>query len=106
MSYRGNHHGGVGWKSGNRVNVDQIERVEFTTLPRLPAILTDVQAGWLLGFPVEAIGILVREGLLVALGSAGPDDAKRFAAAHIEKLTADRDWLDRATDAIYQARRK
>ena len=28
----------------------QMERQEFANLPRLPAILTDVQTGWRLGF--------------------------------------------------------
>jgi len=84
----------------------ETERQDFVCLPRLPAILTPVQAGWLLGFTDEAIGILVRDGLLVALGGAKPDDSKRFSSAYILQLSLNREWLDAATNAVYQSRAK
>ena len=82
----------------------ETERQDFVCLPRLPAILTDFQTGWLLGFPAEAVGVLVRCGLLVALGGAGPNDAKRFSRAYILNVAQNREWLDAATNAIYQSR--
>ncbi len=82
------------------------ERLEFQNLPRLPAILTDVQTSWRLNCTAEAIGILVREKHLDALGGAGPDDCKRFAAVYIENLAQNRQWLDKATDIFYQSRTK
>jgi hypothetical protein len=84
----------------------EVERQEFLNLPRLPAIITDVQTGWLLGFTAEAVGILVRDEFLKPLGGAGPDDSKRFSSAYIGQLSRDRDWLDEATDAIYASRAK
>lgn len=84
----------------------ELERLEFLNLPRLPAILTDVQTGWLLGFTTEGVGILAREKLLKPLGGAGPDDSKRFASAYIGQLSRDRGWLDEATDTIYKSRNK
>ena len=72
----------------------------------LPAIITDVQTGWLLGFTGEAVGILVREEILKPLGGASTDDSKRFSSAYIGQLSRDRDWLDEATDAIYKSRTK
>ena len=84
----------------------ELERQEFENLPRLPAILTDVQTGWRLNCTAEGIGILVREKHLEALGGAGPDDCKRFAAAYVEQLAQNRQWLDKATDILYQSRNK
>lgn len=106
MKYRNDTWGGPG-QSGGDVgrNGWEAERDEFVRLPRLPAILTDVQAGWLLGFTTEAVGVLVGNGLLQPLGQAGKDDSKRFPRVYIERLAGDRDWLDQATNAIYQSRK-
>jgi hypothetical protein len=84
----------------------ELERQEFENLPRLPAILTDVQAGWRFNCTPEGIGILVREKHLDALGGAAPDDCKRFAAVYIEHVSQNRQWLDKATDILYQSRNK
>jgi len=83
-----------------------LERQEFDNLPRLPAILTDLQTSWRLNCTTEGVGILVREKHLDPLGGAGPDDCKRFATAYIEQLSQNRQWLDKATDILYQSRTK
>jgi len=88
----------------NSTDSFETERQDFVCLPRLPAILTDFQTGWLLGFTDEGVGVLVRGGLLVALGGAGPNDAKRFSRAYILNVAQNREWLDAATNAIYQSR--
>ena len=84
----------------------ETERQEFACLPRLPAILTDVQTGWRLNCSTESVGILVREEMLIPLGGAEAGDAKRFAAVHIEQLAQNREWLDKASDVIYKSRGK
>jgi hypothetical protein len=106
MSFRGNFPGEYFQRSNQAVGTEEMERLEFTTLPRLPAILTDAQTGWLLGFTTEGVGTLVREKRLKPLGEAGPDDAKRFATAYILNLATDRQWLDDATNTIYKSRNK
>ena len=81
----------------------ELERQEFLNLPRLPAIITDVQTGWILGFTGEAIGILVREKILMPLGGAGREDSKRFSSAYVGQLSRNREWFDQATDTVYAA---
>lgn len=104
MSFRGNYPGDYFQRSTPLVGTAEIERYEFTTLLRLPATLTDVKTGWLLGIATEGIGILVREKLLKPLGEAGPNDAKRFATSYILNLATDRQWLDEATNTLYKER--
>jgi hypothetical protein len=92
--------------SKSRGNIWETERTEFASLARLPAILSDVEVGWLLRCTADSIGILVREEMLTPLGGAGPDDTKRFATVYVQTLAQNREWLDAATDVIYQSRGK
>lgn len=86
-------------------NCGEGEREEFLRLERLPAILYDFEAAWLLGFGPEDIGVLVANGLLSPLGRPGKADSKRFAREHLLALREDFHWLDKASAAIYNSRR-
>jgi hypothetical protein len=81
------------------------EREEFLRLERLPAILYDFEAGWILGFTAEEVGCLVAKDLLRPLGRPGKSDSKRFAREAVVRLKVDVDWLDKASRAIYSSRR-
>jgi hypothetical protein len=86
----------------NIILPDLDEKTQFLSLIRLPAILNDEQAGWVLGFTSEDMGRLVSLGYLKALGGAGVADRKRFSAQVILGLRQDLKWLARATDTLYR----
>ncbi|MDB6124299.1 MAG: hypothetical protein JWQ71_3292 [Pedosphaera sp.] len=77
------------------------DMVDFLNLKRLPARLTTTQTALLLGFQEHDIPVIVRVNLLKPLGNPVPNATKYFAASEIEKLAADRTWLNRATKEMY-----
>ena len=69
---------------------------------RLPARLTEVESGKLLGIHPDGIDHLVDIGLLDALGGAPRGVQRMFAAVYIEALGRDLKWLAKATIKIRQ----
>lgn len=67
---------------------------------RFPARLNAEQTAQILGFQPHHIPILIKAGLLDPLGGGPRNSVKFFAAVEIRALGRDRDWLDRATEAI------
>ena len=76
------------------------DQVSFLKLEILPARVNAVEAGWLLGFPTHHIPPLTSSGLLRALGRPSHNSVRYFSTAEIIKLSKDRDWLAKATDAV------
>lgn len=75
------------------------DKVLFTW-QRLPGRLDAKQAAELLGFLPYELSVVVRNGLLRPLGKPAPNGHKFFCSAEIQKLSQDRDWLDKATRAV------
>lgn len=69
---------------------------------RLPARLNPHQTARLLGFALHDIHILIKSRLLKPLGNGESSFGCWFSSAEIEVLAKDRDWLNRATDAVNQ----
>jgi hypothetical protein len=78
------------------------EKWRLLSLRILPARLYSEEAGWLLGFNADEIGLLVHHRLLKPLGNPAPNGKKLFATVEIQSLAQDLDWLDRATRTIIQ----
>lgn len=72
-----------------------------TRLTEIPARLDSPQAAKLLGFQEHDIPILVSEGLLKPLGKPVPNATKYFAACQMEALAQNPDWLNAATQTVY-----
>ncbi len=66
---------------------------------RLPARLTVEETGALLGFHPDSVRILVKAGMLRALGRS-QDVQMYFATLQIRRLCYDEKWLTKATDAV------
>lgn len=69
-------------------------------MPRYPAVLTLLEACWLLGLALHQGRILVRLGMLVPLGKRHRRKAKLFATAYILDLAQDQGWLTKAKDDL------
>ena len=67
---------------------------------RLPARLNSGETAAILGFAEHDIASLIAARLLVPLGKPAPNAPKYFAAVVIEVLSADSEWLSKATRAI------
>lgn len=78
------------------------EQQVFLSLPSLPARICAEQAAWYLGFQPHDIPILVAAGLLKPLGNPAPNAQKYFSTQVLTELRENRDWLHKATRAIYQ----
>jgi hypothetical protein len=72
----------------------------FLALPRYPAVVTLLEACWLLGLALHQGRILVCMGMLVPLGKRHRRKAKLFATAYILGLAQDQDWLTKAKDTL------
>jgi len=72
----------------------------FLSLPRYPAVVTLLEACWLLGLALHQGRILVRLGMLVPLGKRHRRKAKLFATAYILDLAQNQDWLTKAKDDL------
>jgi hypothetical protein len=66
----------------------------------LPARLSPERAAEILGFSPYEITVLMRLGLLKPLGKPAPNAHKYFCASEILELSANREWLDKATRAV------
>jgi hypothetical protein len=74
----------------------------FASIPsRLQARLTAEQAATVLGFSDHQIPILISAKLLTPLANPVPNATKYFAASVIEQLANNINWLNDATQAIY-----
>lgn len=69
-------------------------------VPRLPARLDLKQAAEILGFLPHELTVLLKVGLLKPLGKPAANGHKFFCSVEISGLSADRDWLDKATRAV------
>lgn len=69
-------------------------------VPRLPARLDVKQAAEILGFLPHELTVLLKVGLLKPLGKPAANGHKFFCTVEISTLSADRDWLDKATRAV------
>lgn len=67
---------------------------------RLPARLDAAQTAEVLGFLPYELTVLLRTGLLRALGKPAPNGHKFFCAAEILELSQNREWLDKATRTV------
>jgi hypothetical protein len=75
----------------------------FPMIPeRLPGRLNPAQSANLLGFQPHDIPILVEARLLKPLGNPRPHSVRFFCATEIQELALNRQWLGKATNAIYQ----
>ena len=83
----------------------EMERLEFVSRRRLPAVLYASEAAHVLNVHVDDIAVLVMEKLIRPLGRLGDSDHNRFAACAILKATEDSRWLDKMSRAIYAHRR-
>lgn len=77
------------------------ERMGVIVTNDLPARLTVAQAARILGFPADTIPILIESNLLEPLGSPVQNAQKYFSNVYIRALAADGEWLDKATQAVY-----
>jgi hypothetical protein len=78
----------------------------FLCLRTLPARITGIEAGWLLGFNREEITLITSAGHLKPLGKPALNGQKYYATAQLQKLAADPTWLDKATRIISESWRK
>ena len=67
----------------------------------LPAKMTVELVARFLGFSPDAIPVLVKAKLLQTLGDPNQNAQKFFAKPYIVKLSEDVEWLDKATQAVY-----
>jgi len=75
-------------------------RVTTVAVRITPARVVAEEAAWYLGFSPHDIPVLVSAGLLKPLGHPPSSGTKFFAAATLQKLRDDLNWLARASDAI------
>ena len=75
---------------------------EVLGLRRLPSRLGVADAAILLNVGEHDIPVLVRAGLLQPLGHPPPNAVKYFATLELMDFAADRKWLSRMCDALYQ----
>ena len=78
------------------------QRLFLGLLGRPPLRLTVEQTAWVLNCGEQDVRILVQAKLLKLLGSPAPNGQKYFSTADVLALASDRNWLDRATNAIYR----
>ena len=69
---------------------------------RLPGRLTPIQTGEVLGFTETEVRILLKYGLLRALGRPPLNGHKLFCALEIEQLSRDKGWLEKASRCVYR----
>lgn len=76
------------------------EQRSFLSLPRYPALISLIEACWLLGLVEHQGKILVTRGMLVPAGKRRRRKGRLFVSAHILELAADREWLNKAKDTL------
>ena len=78
------------------------DKLGFFTYRVLPARLTVVEVGWLLGFGPKDITVLVSHGLLKPVGQPTPNATKYFCSVDVEALRTDTKWINRASALLYR----
>ncbi len=78
------------------------DKLAFFTYRLLPARLTVVEVGWLLGFGPKDITVLVSHGLLKPVGQPSPNATKYFCSVDVEALRTDAKWINRASALLYR----
>ena len=76
------------------------DRKQFLTLTILPAILSQQETAWYLGFRRHNIPRLVEAGVISPLGRPKPNSVKLFALADLERVRTDPKKLSRAVDSV------
>lgn len=76
------------------------EQRSFLSLPRFPALISLLEACWLLGLAEHQGKILVSRGMLLPAGKRRLRKGRLFASAYILELAEDRAWLDKAKDTL------
>jgi len=76
------------------------EQRSFLSLPRFPALISLLEACWLLGLVEHQGRILVERGLLVPAGKRRRRKGRMFVSASILELAFDREWLHKAKDTL------
>ena len=74
----------------------------FLNTRRLPARLSAEQTAALLGFSNHDIPVLAANKLLRPLGKPTPNSPKYFAAAEIEVICQNTEWLAKATKTMVE----
>jgi hypothetical protein len=83
------------------MSTDSIQVAMATWAARdLPARLDVAQIAKLLGFAEHDIQVLMAARKLTPLGDPAPNAPKWFAAIEVIRLTADEDWLNKATKEV------
>ncbi len=76
------------------------EQRNFLSLPRFPALISLLEACWLLGLALHQGKILVVRGMLVPAGKRRLRKGRMFVTAYVLELASDRDWLNKAKDTL------
>ena len=72
----------------------------FLSLPRSPALISLLEACWLLGLALHQGKILVQRGMLVPAGKRRLRKGRLFVSGYFLELANDWDWLNKAKDAL------
>lgn len=76
------------------------EQRSFLSLPRFPALISLLEACWLLGLVEHQGQILVARRMLVPAGRRRRRKGRMFVSAFILELAADCEWLNKARDTL------
>jgi hypothetical protein len=76
------------------------EQRNFLSLPRFPALISLLEACWLLGLALHQGKILVAKSMLMPAGKRRRRKGWSFVSAYVLDLAQDRDWLNKAKDTL------
>jgi hypothetical protein len=76
------------------------EQRNFLSLPRFPALISLLEACWLLGLAEHQGKILVSRGMLVPAGKRRRRKGRMFVSACVLELAENREWLHKAKDTL------
>ena len=86
-------HKSLGIQSGTKAE----QRWQLLNMRHLPGRLVYEEAGWLLGFSVDEISVLVNKKMLSTLGNPPQQARKYIATAEVMGRKQDEEWLDKAS---------
>jgi hypothetical protein len=78
------------------------ERWRLLNLRHIPARLNAEEAGWLLGFNLDEVGILIHHRILKPLGNPAQNGRKVFSRLTLQRFADDPEWLEKATKTVIQ----
>jgi len=78
------------------------ERWRLLNLRWLPARVQAEEAGWLLGFNLDEMRVLIGKGLLKPLGNPSQNGRKCFSTVKIQELGNNPEWLEKASKVLVQ----